>query len=45
MNLNSAFSDFGVQEVYSSGANLDQHVILSQLRVWHFANPHAVFFP
>jgi hypothetical protein len=24
--------------------DLDQHVILSHLRVWHFANPYAVLF-
>jgi len=40
--LELAVSDFGIQKVYASGVNLDQDVILAQLRVWHFASPHTV---
>src|SRR5437667_12243189 len=29
-------SDFGIQQVDTSGVDLDQDVILPQLRVWHF---------
>src|SRR5213592_2627566 len=35
-------SDFGIQQVDTSGVDLDQDVILPQLRVWHFASPHAI---
>src|SRR5436309_6337115 len=40
--LELAVSDFGIQKVYTSGVNLDQDVILPQLRVWHVASPHTV---
>ena len=40
--LELAVSDFGIQKVYTSGMNLDQDLILPQLRVWHFASPHTV---
>ena len=40
--LELAVSDFGIQKVDASGVNLDQDVILPQLRVWHVASPHAV---
>jgi hypothetical protein len=26
----------------TSGVDLDQYVIVPQLRVWHFASPHAI---
>src|SRR6266700_3563387 len=35
-------SDFGIQQVDTSGVDLDQDVILPQLRVWHVASPHAI---
>src|SRR5438874_5691508 len=35
-------SDFGIQQVDTSGVDLDQYVILPQLRLWHFASPHAI---
>ena len=40
--LELAVSDFGIQKVDARGVNLDQDVILPQLRVWHVARPHAV---
>src|SRR5204863_9407227 len=40
--LEVAVSDFGIQKVDTSGVNLDQDVILPQLRVWHLASPHTV---
>jgi len=40
--LELAVSDFGIQKVDTSGVDLDQYVILSQLRVWHVASPHTV---
>ena len=40
--LELAVSNFGIQEVDTSGVNLDQDVILAQLRVWHLAGPHAI---
>src|SRR2546423_3600995 len=35
-------SDFGIQQVDTSGVDLDQDVILPQLRLWHVASPHAI---
>src|SRR5207244_8573288 len=35
-------SDFGIQQVDTSGVDLDQYVILPQLPLWHFASPHAI---
>ena len=40
--LELAVSDFGIQKVDTSGVNLDQDVILAQLRVWHLAGPNAI---
>src|SRR5438128_11807093 len=40
--LELAVSDFGIQKVDTSGVNLDQDVILAQLRVWHVASPHTI---
>src|SRR5437870_13224910 len=40
--LELAVSDFGIQKVDTSGVDLDQYVILPQLRVWHVAGPHTV---
>ena len=40
--LELAVSEFGIQKVDTSGVNLDQNIILAQLRVWHFASPHTV---
>ena len=40
--LELAVSEFGIQKVDTSGVNLDQNIILAQLRVWHFTSPHTV---
>jgi hypothetical protein len=40
--LELAVSDFGIQKVDTSGVNLDQNIILPQLRVRHVASPHTV---
>ena len=40
--LELAVPDLGIQQVDTSGVNLDQDVILPQLRVRHFASPHAI---
>ena len=40
--LELAVSDFGIQKVDTSGVDLDQYVILPQLRVWRVAGPHMV---
>jgi hypothetical protein len=37
-----SISDFGIQQVDTSGVDLDQDVILPQLRLWHVASPHAI---
>src|SRR5438045_2977051 len=37
-----SISDFGIQQVDTSGVDLHQDVILPQLRVWHVASPHAI---
>jgi hypothetical protein len=37
-----AVSDFGIQKVDAGGVNLDQNIILPQLRIRHFASPHTV---
>jgi hypothetical protein len=36
-------SDLRVQYVHSGGMDLDQYVILSQLRFRHFADPSTIF--
>ena len=36
-----AASDLGIQQVHASGVDLDQNIIVPQLRVWHFADPYA----
>ena len=40
--LELAVSDFRIQQVDTSGVDLDQYVILPQLGVWHVASPHTV---
>jgi hypothetical protein len=35
-------SDLGIQKVHASGVNLDQDVILPQIRIWHFGSPETV---
>src|SRR5436309_14861310 len=40
--LELAVSDFGIQKVDTSGVDLDQYVILPQLRIWHVTSPHAI---
>src|SRR5437870_13852912 len=40
--LELAVSDFGIQKVDTSGVDLDQYVILPQLRVWRVAGPDMV---
>src|SRR5437870_1130949 len=35
-------SDFGIQQVDPSGVDLDQDVILPQLRLWHVASPQSI---
>jgi hypothetical protein len=37
--LELAGSDFGIQQVDAGGVNLDQDVILPQLRVWSCRQP------
>ena len=37
--LEVAVSDFGIQRVYTSGIDLDQHVMVPKLRIWHIAEP------
>ena len=34
--------DLGIQKVDTSGVDLDQDVILRQLRVWHVANSDTI---
>jgi hypothetical protein len=40
--LELAVPDFGIQKVDASRVNLDQDVILSQLRIWHVTSPYAI---
>ena len=40
--LELAVSDFRIQQVDTSGVDLDQYVILPQLGVRHVASPHTV---
>src|SRR2546428_9678302 len=40
--LELAVSDFRIQKVDTSSVDLDQYVILPQLRIWHVASPHAI---
>jgi hypothetical protein len=35
-----SFPDFQVQRIDAGGVDLDQYVLVPQLRVWHFACPH-----
>ena len=41
-DLELAVPDFRIKKIDTSGVNLDQDVILAQLRVWHLAGPHAI---
>src|SRR5436309_15339385 len=40
--LELAVSDFRIQKVDTSSVDLDQYVILPQLRIWHVISPDAV---
>jgi hypothetical protein len=33
---------FGIQQIHTCGVNLDQHVVLSKLGLWHLAQPHRI---
>jgi hypothetical protein len=37
--LELAVSDFGIEQVHAGGVDLDEDVILTQLRVRHLASP------
>jgi hypothetical protein len=44
-HLELAGSNLGVQRVDAGGVDLDQHIILAQFRIRHFADPAALFLP
>jgi hypothetical protein len=40
--LELTVSDFEINRVHAGGVDLDQYVVLPDLRVRHFASPHAI---